>query len=103
MKEYPEYDLENYPPFRSWYKTFIDTYNEDGCIRLKNGGTYRTKDDPLYDPDAPDWYDTYYIYRDDVEEEKEDDGEDLVAKVLEKRRVERMTWRERKRYERNKH
>lgn len=100
FEEYPEYDLELYPPFKSWYKTFIDDWHKDGCVKLKNGGKYHPENDPLYDPNAPDWFGTYHIFRDyDDEDDNDDDGEDLVAKVLEERRLERMTSRERSDYD----
>ena len=87
--DHTDYDLKNYPPFKSWYKHFIDFAFEAGIIRLKGGGKYDPNEDHLYDPNAADWYDTYAIHYD--EDEDDDEEEDLVAKVLEQRRIEKMT------------
>lgn len=95
--DHTDYNLKNYPPFKSWYKHFIDFALEAGIIRLKGGGKYDPNEDHLYDPNAVDWYDTYAIHYD--EDEDDDEGEDLVAKVLEERRLERMTSRERSDYD----
>ncbi len=102
--EYPEYDLELYPPFKSWYKTFVDEWHKEGCIKLKNGGKYHPENDPLYDPNAPDWFDTYHIFRDydDDDDEYNDDDEDVLAKLYEQQKIDRMSLTERIDYEASK-
>ena len=129
--DHTDYDLKNYPPFKSWYKTHVDDWLKDGCIRLKGGGEYKPEEDPLYDPDAPDWYDTYdirYIYDDEEEDDddednddceeddndddednddfdeddNDDDEEDVLAKLYERQKIDRMSLTERIDYEASK-
>ena len=94
-----EDDLRDYLPFKSWYKNFVDFALEAGIIRLKGGGEYNPKEDPLYDPNAADWYDTYKIHYYDGDD---DDDDDVLEKLYEQQKIDNMTWRERKRYEEEK-
>lgn len=62
FKNYPGWHLDKWEPFRSWYKHQIDFLAErpEVCgMKFKDGRPYRKEEDPLYDPDAPDWEKKY--------------------------------------------
>lgn len=62
--------------FRSWYKEQIDhmLQNPDIYHLSVNGAAYCKEDDPLYDPEAPDWsiYDSERNYYDDDNDDDDD-------------------------------
>lgn len=66
--------------FRAWYKAQIDhmlKYPETYNLTLQ-GEPYSKDDDPLYDPNAPDWslYDRKREYYDDYSDDDDDYGDD---------------------------
>lgn len=80
FRNYPQWELENWEVFRAWYKAQID-YMIDrpeifGLTMKGSGEPYIKEQDPLYDPDAPDWsqYDRPY-YDDDVDDDDIDDND----------------------------
>ena len=88
--DHTDYDLKNYPPFKSWYKHFIDFAFEAGIIRLKGGGKYDPNEDHLYAPNAADWYDTYDIRYTYDDEEDDDDIQNYIDEMREKELIRRM-------------
>lgn len=61
---YPLWRLQYWVVFRSWYKAQIDHMIERPEIygmKFKGGDPYSKEEDPLYDPDAPDW--SLYEYK----------------------------------------
>ncbi|MGM9817167.1 MAG: hypothetical protein ACI304_08975 [Lepagella sp.] len=59
FKNYPQWDLSEWVVFRAWYKYQIDTaLSRPEIYTVTNkydGSPYDKDDDPLYDPEAPDW------------------------------------------------
>lgn len=59
FRNYPQWELEKWDPFRAWYKEFIDFALEHPDIytltMTYDGAAYDKAADRLYDPDAPDW------------------------------------------------
>lgn len=83
FRNYPQWDLSNWEVFRAWYKAQIDHMidrPEIYGLTLKGGLPYNKDDDPLYDPDAPDWeqFDRpcYYDDKDDEADEDYSDNDD---------------------------
>lgn len=82
LRNYPQWHLEDWVVFRSWYKAQIDhmvKYPEIYGLRIKGTGEpYSTDKDPLYDPEAPDWelYD-----RPRYDDEEDDDNDDEPPKI----------------------
>lgn len=69
---YPEYELTEWIVFRSWYKDLVDhalSHPDIYTLKAKGGEPYYKEDDPLYDPDAPDWWENYALKIDDDDEE----------------------------------
>lgn len=81
FRNYPQWELQNWEVFRSWYKNKIDymlKYPDIYRLTMKSDGSpYAIENDPLYDPKAPDWeqYDNYHTH--DLEDEDEDDDDDF--------------------------
>ena len=58
FRRHPEWQLTKWEVFRAWYKSEIDhmlKYPDTFKMTLDNGVPYTTAQDPLYDPEAPDW------------------------------------------------
>lgn len=76
FRNYPQWHLEDWVVFRSWYKAQIDhmvKYPDIYGLKITGTGEpYSADKDPLYDPEAPDWeqYD-----RPHYDDEEEDDNE----------------------------
>lgn len=80
FRNYPQWELENWDVFRSWYKDLIDhalAHPDIYTLTDKfDGGPYSKMRDPLYDPKAPDW-DQFAVPVYDDEDDKDDkDDED---------------------------
>lgn len=63
---HPDWELQKWEPFRSWYKNNIDfmvQYPDCYDLTLGDGRPYKKEDDLLYDPDALDWYKVYQDWR----------------------------------------
>ena len=80
---YPQWELHNWEVFRAWYKAQIDHMVQKPEIyglTLKGGLPYSKEEDPLYDPNAPDWeqFDRprYYYDEDDEDDDNYDDEDD---------------------------
>ena len=69
FRNYPQWELKNWEVFRAWYKAQMDHMLQYPDIyRLSaDGAPYVKEDDPLYDPEAPDWslYDRAHYDDDD--------------------------------------
>lgn len=81
FRNYPQWELEKWEVFRAWYKQIIDhalANPEIYIMRMKDGSDYTKEQDPLYDPDAPDWeqFDRPRYYYDEEDEGDEDDYDD---------------------------
>lgn len=82
FRNYPQWHLEDWVVFRSWYKAQIDhmvKYPDIYGLKMKGTGEpYNADKDPLYDPNAPDWeqYDRPHYDEDDYDEDDEDDDDD---------------------------
>lgn len=82
FRNYPQWELEKWVVFRAWYKQIVDhalANPEIYILRMKDGSDYTKEQDPLYDPDAPDWeqFDRPYCLDD---EEDDDDYTDTGNK-----------------------
>lgn len=79
FRNYPQWHLEDWVVFRSWYKAQIDhmvKYPEIYGLRTKGTGEpYSADKDPLYDPEAPGWeqYDRPHYDDDDDDDDDFDD------------------------------
>ena len=75
-----ELRLTRWIVFRAWYKAQIDHMLQypDIYHLSVDGDPYNKDEDPLYDPDAPDWeqYDRPHYDEEDDEEDDEDDFDD---------------------------
>lgn len=81
FRNYPQWELEKWEVFRAWYKDLIDHALENPEIynlAMKDGSDYNKEQDPLYDPDAPDWeqFDRKRYYDDDDDDDDDDDNND---------------------------
>ena len=81
FRNYPQWELSNWEVFRAWYKAQIDhmlEYPEIYAMTMPDGTVYTKEDDPLYDPDAPDWeqYDRPRSSDDDDDDDCDDDDYD---------------------------
>lgn len=83
FRNYPQWELDKWEVFRAWYKAQIDHMvkkPEIYGLTLKGGLPYSKEEDPLYDPDAPDWeqFDRPRYYYDEKEDDDNDyDDDDL--------------------------
>ncbi|MDE7396419.1 MAG: hypothetical protein K2M98_01690 [Muribaculum sp.] len=81
FRNYPQWELQNWDVFRSWYKAQIDHMvarpNIYGMTIKEDGSPYSKEKDPLYDPDAFDWYQFkeshFHNYDDDDDNYYDDD------------------------------
>lgn len=59
FRNYPQWPLQDWVVYRSWYKNLIDTFiRPNGTDVLKHYSDYPYSSweyDPVYDPNAPDW------------------------------------------------
>lgn len=87
---YPEYELTEWIVFKSWYKDLVDhalSHPDIYTLKAKGGEPYYKEDDPLYDPNAPDWYENYAPKRyDDDEDDVVYIRRDKVEEMLEQRK-----------------
>ena len=59
-EKHPERKFSSWIVFKAWYKDVIDfaeSHPSAISITLNNGKPYNKFDDPMYDPNAPDWDD----------------------------------------------
>ncbi|MDE6277252.1 MAG: hypothetical protein K2M06_04005 [Muribaculaceae bacterium] len=88
FRNYPQWELQDWPVFRAWYKAKIDymmRYPEIYGLKMKaDGSPYSKENDPLYDPGAPDWEqfdccspDDDFNDIDDEEDYRPDNGPDF--------------------------
>ena len=77
FRNYPQWRLQDWVVFRSWYKDQIDyMYAEPNIYRMSmkyDDSPYSKEKDHLYDPDAPAW-ETFKEHR--VYEDDDDDSDD---------------------------
>ena len=84
FRNYPQWELEKWEVFQAWYKQLIDRAIEKPEIynlKMKDGSDYNKEQDPLYDPDAPNWeqFDRPCYYEDEEDDEDDDDDDDYTA------------------------
>lgn len=82
FRNYPQWEFHKWVVFRAWYKNLIDHAIENPEIynlTMKDGSDYNKEQDPLYDPDAPDWeqFDRKRYYSDDNDDDDNDDTPNL--------------------------
>ncbi len=85
FRNYPQWHLEDWIVFRAWYKAQIDFMEKYpdiyGLKNKRDGGPYCKEEDPLYDPNAPDWdqYDRKHYYDDEYEDADDNIDDDYYA------------------------
>lgn len=77
FRNYPQWELQNWEVFRSWYKDQVDhmlKYPEIYNLTMKaDGSPYSKEKDSLYDPDALDWE----LFDRDHSDDAADDDDDF--------------------------
>lgn len=76
FRNYPQWRLQDWVVFRSWYKNVIDQavkFPDVYKLEFKDGTMpYSKEQDPMYDPDAPDWEQFNPYYDDDDNDDFDD-------------------------------